>query len=1036
MRIFLKHKARKYLRLRLSLVIALVMLVNTGAWCQFIQFCYRDADGDGFGNPSVSQLAGIFGCSTGWVSDNRDCNDSDKNINPLTVWWRDNDGDLCHANQSITSCTRPLGYILIIESRGLDCDDFNATVGLAQLYYKDADGDGFTGNLDQTGEFFFCTPTPGYIRADKRALIWKFIAGAWYSFYIRDCNDNNPLEFPDQKWYPDSDNDGFASTLTPLIQCLRPTGYKALVELKSTTAVDCADNDVQVFPRYWYKDEDNDGYTNGENLYSCVQPNGYKLLTAFIGGLRFIDCNDKDASVYTDQVWYLDEDVDRHGKNQFIGGTILVSCQRPTGYFSASELLSLNDCDDQRATVYPGAPELCDGLDNDCDGAIDEGFICGNIIYINWQATGLNNGASWANAFTSLYDAMQLAPLPGKMEFWVAKGTYTPWLTGGGGDNRDLSFVLRNNLTIYGGFVGNETQIGQRNPRLNETILSGEIQGTGDIFNTNNSQHVITAAGVDNTAVLDGFTITRGYSDNTAGGLYVTAGGQPLVRQCIFKNNYALNHGGAVSNFGAAPIFVDCLFFNNTSNFGGAMFNTNSGASLVNCTVANNTAPNGSGIFNQTNSVSFLLNTIVWGNVMSSTATSTPQVQYSIVQGGAAGTGNLSLDPRFENAATGNFKPSPCSPAIDAGSPTLLVSNKDLDYQGRPYPFTRIDMGAFEYQGTPGGASLALHLDADTKLMSSGRYIFNVPGPCRLIAAAEVAGANPAGGNVKATAFVRESAFEFNQSLFARRSYELVAQNDPNKVTARLTLYFSQQDFLDFNQNLAGQFLAMPYGDQDKQAISQLRIYHYTGVNGSGNPAAYTGRVQIIDPIDSNIIWNKNANRWEISFDTRGTGGYLLSTGADLKVCPGAIITLYNNFSDIFPNVQWQVNAGEGFVNVANNQMYSGAQAKTLVISQTGTHMQGWKYRSVVSGVYFSAAYTLFFDRNWTGDENTAWNNPKNWCCNTMPDENTPVIIQNNTYNFPLVNVNAVIRALYIYRGAQISVGSGINLSLQEKSGN
>ncbi|HSK14454.1 MAG TPA: MopE-related protein, partial [Phnomibacter sp.] len=545
------------------------------------------------------------------------------------------------------SCTDGKIWVRSVD-KVIDCDDnFPHEINSLVLFLEDKDNDGY---VDYEGDFLWSN-------CDPSTPLKKYKWAGWRSIFCSgDCDDNDPVANVRQKWYYDDDNDGYTpDTAIYLLQCPRPSPkHKAASELKSLNFLDCNDNDAGILPRNWYKDGDNDGYTDGVTIFSCLQPAGYKLPGQLTGGLTYLDCNDNDPLINTYQIWYPDPDGDKHGSGLQLGGSFLFQCLRPPGHFLESELLSLNDCDNNRASVYPGAPEICDGLDNNCNGAIDEGYVCGNIVYVNQQVVGgLNNGTSWANAYRNLYDAMVVPPAPGKMEIWVAKGTYAPRLLSADANtfDRNLSFVLRNNLIIYGGFAGTETNIGQRNPKLNETILTGNIQGEADIFDNNNSHHVLTAGGVDHTAMLDGFTITKGYSDNTGGGLYVLNGGQPIISQCIFKDNYALNHGGAVSNFSGIPTFIDCLFFNNVSNFGGAMFSTNSSAAtLVNCTMANNTAPNGSGMFNQTNSVNYLLNCIVWGNVIGSTSTSTPIITYSIVQGGAAGTGNLALNPQFVNA--------------------------------------------------------------------------------------------------------------------------------------------------------------------------------------------------------------------------------------------------------------------------------------------------------------------------------------------------------------------------------------------------
>ncbi|MBL0137759.1 MAG: hypothetical protein IPP86_04415 [Bacteroidetes bacterium] len=94
--------------------------------------------------------------------------------------------------------------------------------------------------------------------------------------------------------------------------------------------------------------------------------------------------------------------------------------------------------------------------------------------YVNVNAFGTNNGLSWTDAFTNLQSALSVAIY--NDEIWVAAGTYFTSDT----NDRDISFVMKNGVNVYGSFSGIETSITQRDITLFPTFLSGDIGAPGD----------------------------------------------------------------------------------------------------------------------------------------------------------------------------------------------------------------------------------------------------------------------------------------------------------------------------------------------------------------------------------------------------------------------------------------------------------------------------------------------------------------------------------------------------------------------------
>ncbi|MEO1258562.1 MAG: MopE-related protein [Bacteroidota bacterium] len=160
---------------------------------------------------------------------------------------------------------------------------------------------------------------------------------------------------------------GVNFNLTGNFTGLAPGNYTVLIKVLGTPNV-CEETVAASVaagspPPTWYKDLDDDGYSDGVTIDSCAQPAGYKLpgdLISLNG-----DCDDNDPNKFlgnTEICDGQDNDCDGTVDEGFdVDGDGVTTCS--------------GDCDDNDPNNFPGNTEICDGQDNDCDGTVDEGFV-------------------------------------------------------------------------------------------------------------------------------------------------------------------------------------------------------------------------------------------------------------------------------------------------------------------------------------------------------------------------------------------------------------------------------------------------------------------------------------------------------------------------------------------------------------------------------------------------------------------------------------------------------------------------------------
>jgi hypothetical protein len=147
---------------------------------------------------------------------------------------------------------------------------------------------------------------------------------------------------------------------------------------------------------------------------------------------------------------------------------------------------------------------------------------------------------------------------------------------------------------------------------------------------------------------------------------------------------------------------------------------------------------------------------------------------------------------------------------------------------------------------------------------------------------------------------------------------------------------------------------------------------------------------------------------------------------AIFQSCPNSDTMLISNKEG--STYQWQLNTGNGFTNINDNGNYSGTQTDTIHFITIPSSWYGYQYQCVVDNISTSTAYSIQFINTWTGADNTSvWEDPNNWSCSSVPDNNTDVVINNGNV---VLSSNVSVRSLTVSPNANFTVASGYNITI------
>ncbi len=334
---------------------------------------YLDDDGDGYGSAVDKAVA----CSKpgGYVSIDGDCDDHDATVNPGAE-------EVCDSQGKDENCN------------GLAGDDDPDTSDASKTrYFPDADGDGY-GDEDDPGSLF-CQAPDGYVldASDCNDADQAYNPGVVED----DCTDPNDYNCDGSTGYTDQDGDGYpaCTDCDDENPAINPDAAEICdsdnIDENCNDLADDADATLDATTRTkFYADSDGDGFgdENDPGVMACDPPDGYVSdhadcndSAATVNPAAVEVCDDRDtdencngtadnadatASTSSKTTYYHDLDTDGYGDKNAPG----LYCDNPstsTDWWTTDD----TDCSDRNGSVNPGATEVCNGVDDDCDGAAD-----------------------------------------------------------------------------------------------------------------------------------------------------------------------------------------------------------------------------------------------------------------------------------------------------------------------------------------------------------------------------------------------------------------------------------------------------------------------------------------------------------------------------------------------------------------------------------------------------------------------------------------------------------------------------------------
>ena len=231
-------------------------------------------------------------------------------------------------------------------------------------------------------------------------------------------------------------------------------------------------------------------------------------------------------------------------------------------------------------------------------------------LHVDADALAAGDGLTWGTAFDDLQAALAEAGTrntdgDGANDvdaIWIAEGTYRPSALLEDGDDRSASFSLVDGVTLYGGFVGDETTLEERDWATYVTTLSGDLGTVDD--DSDNAYTVVycgesVEGGVDGVSIVDGNAdYTSGYDrpERYQGGGIFNYGGTLTVSNSAISGNSASFYGGGVSGSGEFEFSDSVLSGNSAARTGGAIYIDTGTLTVTDSSILGNSAESGGGI--------------------------------------------------------------------------------------------------------------------------------------------------------------------------------------------------------------------------------------------------------------------------------------------------------------------------------------------------------------------------------------------------------------------------------------------------------